>query len=155
MQKIVTGAVLVGVIGAAGWYFFSTQVVPHTASLHSPTAPRATPISNHFKNELLSVASSKLGSDVSSSDANLLITVFPGFKETDFVSVVTKQGMYELRVGSLALVSAGTGKATGVESMIADGGYLTLLHNTASRLNMSADSIESVNAVIEALKKGE
>lgn len=153
MKNILTGIAFIAVISLTAWFFFSTQTTSSPVTFNTPTAPKPTPLSHDFQAALLSEASKKLHADVNQADANLLITVFPGFKETDFISVVTKLGRYEFRSNSLALVSEGTTKATGVEAAIADGGYVTLLMNTASRLNMPADSPESIKAIIETLKQ--
>lgn len=158
MKNIGIGILFVGAVAVAGWYFYSTQFTPTQLSVNSPHAPRPNEVSRHFQTQLFAAVSKKMQIQVDRADANLLVTAIPGLEERDFVSVVTKNGIYELRGGSLAFVLEGNAPASNLQTIIADGGYRTLLINVASRLAMPADSAESVNAIIAKLtteEKGE
>lgn len=121
-----------------------------TDELNSPDG-----YSGFFTEELQRAGVERVGQPIEGFSAFIYLEVFPGFESSDFDSVSTLEGIYNIEGGELKYVRTGGSLVTSAEETISEEGYRILLENLSRRLGVEVESESDVAALLEKLREGD
>ena len=131
--------IIVGVaIIVGGFYLFTNSDTPKDYS-------------GFFMQELARVGVESMGQPVGGFDAFMFMQGFLGFEEEDFNGVQSLEGVYVFNDSLLAYKRTAGNLVTSAEQTISEKGYRTLLENVLGRLNVSVESEEDIEHLIQDL----
>ena len=108
-------------------------------------------VGEYFATKMRELGAADIGQPIEGFDNNLLIKAFPGLIPADFDGVETLEGVYSVVGGSMDFLRKEGSSITSAERTISEEGFRTLLTNLAKRFNMTVDSNDNVDVIINLI----
>jgi hypothetical protein len=151
MQKIILGVVII-VIG------FSVLYYSFVSTEQKDTNPE---ITQYFQEEMFKASTSGGLIPIEGFDAGLLLGAFPDLVAADFDGVQAFEGVYTIEDNQAVFKRTQSQPISSAESTVSTEGYVTLLENVSTRLNLPVQTEADIDALIieisssDSLKKYE